>query len=269
MEKYWPMIIDYGLKVIGVIVLFIVAWILSKWISNLMTTRLEKRKFDKTLSRFLGKMVRWSILAVAVVACLGIFGVQTTSFAAVFGGASLAVGLAFQGSLSNFASGVMIIVFRPFSVDDVITVSGITGKVIEIGLFTCKLDTPDNRRMILPNKAVFASNIENVTFHQTRRVDVKVGTDYGARLDETRAVLEKAAAGVPGRLDDPAPQIVLSELGGSSVDWVVRVWCKTEDYWGIKEAVTNAVKLALDEAGIGIPFPQMDVHLDGAVAKSE
>ncbi|MDY7096273.1 MAG: mechanosensitive ion channel family protein, partial [Acidobacteriota bacterium] len=139
---------------------------------------------------------------------------------------------------------------------------GITGKVEEISLFTSIIDTPDNRRFIVPNSEVFDNVIENKTYHPTRRVDISVGTDYSADLDHTREVLMAAAEAVPGRLEDPSPQVVLQELGGSSIDWSVRVWSTTADFWTVREATVRQVKVALDEAGIGIPFPQMDVHMD-------
>jgi small conductance mechanosensitive channel len=193
------------------------------------------------------------------------FGIQTTSFAAVIGAAAFAIGLAFQGTLSNIASGVMLLIFRPFKVSDVINAAGVTGRVIEIGLFTTCFDTLDNRRIFVPNALIFGGTIENVTYHEKRRVDVSVGTDYGADLDEVRAVLERSIASVEGAVDDPEPQIYLLELGGSSIDWSVRVWCMTDDYWPVREATTRAVKIGLDAAGIGIPFPQMDVHVDGSL----
>ena len=198
-----------------------------------------------------------------IIACLQVFGVDTTSFAAVLGAASLAVGLACQGSLSNVAAGVMLMVFRPFKVGDFIKCNGESGVVQSIELFSTEIDTPDNRRIILPNGKVFGATIENVTFHDIRRVDVAVGTAYGADLDATRDVLLKAASGVEGLIDDPekVPAVVLAELGDSSINWSVRVWAKTTDYWPTRDAVTRACKLALDEAGISIPFPQMDVWM--------
>ena len=267
-EETWILITQYATRVAGVLVLLFVGFIVAGWVGRLVWRGCQRGKLDPTLGKFFAKMARWAILIFVVLACLGVFGVNTTSFAAVLAAAGLAVGLALQGSLSNFAAGVMLLVFRPFKVGDVVTVNGCTGKVNEIELFTTTLDTPDNRRLILPNSAVFGTTIENITFHSTRRVDVAVGADYSADIDKTREVLEKAAKGVPGILEDPPPQIVLGELGGSSVDWVVRVWCATSDYWPTKEATTRAVKMGLDEAGIGIPFPQMDVHLDGAVKQS-
>lgn len=161
----------------------------------------------------------------------------------------------------------MLLIFRPFEVGDTVSVAGITGKVVELDLFTTQFDTFDNRRIIVPNGSVFGAAIENATHHPTRRVDVDVGTDYGAELSETRAVLERVAANAEGVLEEPAPQVYLKQLGGSSIDWVVRVWVDTADYWAVRERITEGIKVALDDAGIGIPFPQMDVHLDGTVAE--
>lgn len=262
MEDIVKLIVDYGTKIVGVLIFIVVAWIVAGMVGNAVRRTGEKRNLDKAVSRFLGQLIKWGILAAAVVAAMGVFGIETTSFAAILASAGLAVGLAFQGSLSNFAAGIMLLTFRPFTVDDWINTGGTVGKVMEIGLFTVTLDTPDNRRIIVPNSAVFGATIENITFHDTRRVDVAVGTDYGADLRRTRDVLEQVAASIEGGLEDPAPVVYLKELGGSSIDWSVRVWAPTDDYWAVRERMTNQIKDALDEAGIGIPFPQMDVHLD-------
>lgn len=257
--------LNYGIKIAGALTLLFFAWVIAAWTGRLVNRRLERAEFDLTLTRFFANMTRYAILVMALLACLGVFGVQTTSFAAVIGAAGLAVGLALQGTLSNFAAGVMLLIFRPFMIGDVVEASGIRGKITAIELFTTTFDTPDNRRFIVPNSLIFGATIENVTYHPTRRVDVSVGADYGADIDATRAVLEKAAASVPGRIDDPAPQIFLEQLGGSSVDWQVRVWCDTDAYWDVYQATVRAVKREMDAAGIGIPFPQMDVHLDGTL----
>ena len=198
---------------------------------------------------------------------MGVFGIETTSFAAVIGAAGLAIGLAFQGTLSNFAAGMMLLIFRPFKVGDVVTVDGHTGKVAELELFTTELTTPDNRRLIVPNNKIFGSTIENITHHPIRRVDVPVGVDYTAGIDQVREILEQVPPRIPGVLEDPSYQIFLKELGASSVDWVVRVWCKTEDFWDVHQATIRSTKMALDAEGIGIPFPQLDVHLDPEVTK--
>jgi small conductance mechanosensitive channel len=260
--KYVPIAVGYGLKVVGVLVVLFVAWIIAGWIARISVRGMAKAQLDETLTRFFGKLIKWLILLLAILGCIGAFGINTTSFAAVIGAAGLAVGLAFQGTLANFSAGVMLLVFRPFKVDDVVNVAGQTGKVIGIELFTVTLDTFDNRRIIIPNSAVFGTTIENITHHPIRRADVDVGVDYSADIDRVREILTQAAKSVEGGLEDPEPGIVLLSLGASSVDWSVRVWAKNEDFGAVKQGTTRAVKKALDEAGIGIPYPQMDVHLD-------
>ncbi len=253
---------QWGLRVVGAVGALFVAWIVAGWLSGTLRRQLERRSFDATLTKFFSKLLRYAILVAAVLGVLGIFGIETTSFAAVIGAAGLAIGLAFQGTLSNFAAGVMLLVFRPFKVGDVVTVGGQTGGVTEIELFTTSLTTPDNRVIILPNSQVFGHTIENLTANSTRRVDVPVGVSYAADIDATRKVLTAAVAQIPGVLSDPAPQVFLKSLGASSVDWVLRVWTNTAEYWVVYEATVRAAKVALDGAGISIPFPQIDVHLD-------
>ena len=261
-EMAKPWIGDYGARVVGVLVLVLVAWILSSWLERFVVRALGRASFDLTLTKFFGSVARWVLLVLAGLAALSIFGVETTSFAAIIAASGLAIGLAFQSTLSSFAAGIMLLVFRPFKVGDVVKTAGETGVVDEIALFNTRLDTFDNRRVILPNSAVFGSTIENVSHHPHRRADVSVGVDYGADIDETRRILESAVESVTGSLSDPAPQVVLTGLGGSSVDWEVRVWAPASQFGDVKQAAIRAVKLALDDAGIGIPFPQMDVHLD-------
>jgi small conductance mechanosensitive channel len=248
--------------VLTVLVLIIVAHIVSCWIGRIATKGLEKAKVEKTLARFLGQGARWGVMIMALLACLSKFGIQTTSFAAVIGASALAVGLAFQGSLSHLAAGIMLLIFRPFKVGDLISAAGQLGIVENIELFNTMIDTPDNRRIIIPNGVLFGATIENLSHHPTRRVDIKVGVEYGADLDKTREVLTAAALAVPDTLADPASQIILLNLGDSSVDWQVRVWTETANYWTVWDAGTKIVKQHLDDAGLGIPFPQVDVHLD-------
>jgi small conductance mechanosensitive channel len=232
------------------------------WARGSMLRAMEKAKVEATLARFFSTLTRYLILLLAVLAALGAFGIETTSFAAVLGAASLAIGLAFQGSLSHLASGVMLLIFRPFKVGDVITVAGQTGKIDEIELFTTRMITPDNPLIILPNGAVFGSTIENVTAFDTRRCDIPIGVSYDADIDATRKVLETLTAADAGVMKEPAPVVVLTGLGGSSVDWAVRAWVKASDYWAVRERLTRAMKYELEKAGIGIPYPQMDVHVD-------
>jgi len=262
LKELTPTLIDYGVRVIGVLFALWIAFKIARWAEKRVVAGLEKRKFDQALSLFFGSLVRWLFVVAATLACLGIFGIETTSFAAILGAASLAVGLAFQGTLSNFSAGVMLLTFRPFKIGDLVQLSGQLGTVAEIGLFTTALDTLDHRRIIIPNGAVISTTIENLTHNDKRRVDIKVGVSYSEDLDKVREVLEAVAKGVPGRHAEAGHQVILLELGGSSVDWQVRVWCETDAYWDVWDATVNAVKQGLDKAGISIPFPQMDVHLD-------
>jgi small conductance mechanosensitive channel len=261
-DKGYDLLIKYGPRVVGAILFLFAVFVVAGWAGRLTRKAMERAKVDATLSRFLGQIARWGVLALGFISCLSIFNVDVTSFAVLLGACGLAVGLALQGSLSNLAAGVMLLIFRPFKVSDVVVIGGQLGKIQEIDLFNTMMDTFDNRRIIVPNGTIFGATIENITHHPTRRVDIAVGVEYSADLDKTREVLTAAAAKVPDKLADPAPQIILLSLGNSSVDWQVRVWCKTEDYWTVWDAATKIVKQSLDEAGLGIPFPQMDVHLD-------
>ena len=267
-STYIEPLMEHGPKVLGVLLALFFAWVIANWTERGVRVALEGRNFDAILIRFFVKLARYVILIAAVLGCLGVFGIQTAGFAAVLAAAGFAVGMAFQGTLGNFAAGIMLLVFRPFKVGDLVEVNGETGTCEHIDLFTCEFRTLDNKKLIIPNGAVFGSTITNYTGYEIRRVDIDVGAEYAADLDATRAVLEKAAATIPGMIQEPAPQIVLKALGGSSIDWQVRVWCKTGDYWDVWQATTRACKISLDEAGIGIPFPQQDVHLDDALIKA-
>ncbi len=260
-EALVALLTEFVPKVAGVIALLVVAWIVSGWLGRSVRRAIGAR-IDQTIANFFGSLTKYAVLIMALLSVLQIFGVGTTSFAAVIGAAGLAIGLALQGTLGNFSSGIMLLAFRPFKVGDVVSSGGVTGKVADIGLFSTEIDTFDNRRFTVPNGSIYGSTIENISYHPTRRVDVTVGTDYPASIADTRQVLLAAVADVENVLADPAPAAVLTGLGDSSIDWVVRVWVNSEDYWGVKEAVTQRVKEKLDEAGIGIPYPQMDVHLD-------
>jgi small conductance mechanosensitive channel len=257
-------LISYGTRILGVILIIFLGFIVAKWVQSSVKKRLSKTDLDATLTSFIAGLVYWLVVVIAFVSCLGIFGVETTSFAAVLGGASVAIGLAFQGSLSNLAAGAMLLIFRPFKVGDVVEVGGETGKVTELSLFFTNMDTPDNRRIIIPNGQIFGKTIENKTFHETRRCDVSIGVGYGDDLDKAREVLLEAAKSVEGVMEDPEPQIYMTELGGSSVNFSVRVWCSTADYWDIKEEVMQTAKEACDEHGLDIPYPHTVVIQDTA-----
>lgn len=255
-----------GWPVTKAIILIIIAVMVSRWVGRIVASATAKARVEATLSKFFGAVARWLVLILAALTILQTFGIQTTSFAAVVAALGFAVGLALSGTLGNIAAGVMLLIFRPFKVGDFVIVNGISGTVDEIELFTTTLDTPDKRRLIIPNSTIFGATIENISFHPVRRVDVNVGVEYAADVRRTRKVLLDAVQEVEGVLEDPAPAAVLSELADSSVNWVVRVWVKAPDYWPVRERVTEAVKLSLDAARIGIPFPQREVwvrHANG------
>jgi small conductance mechanosensitive channel len=254
---------NYLAPALLVILLLIVAYLIGKFLARLSSAPVSRR-VDETLGKFIGKVVFYAVMIGAVLGVLQYVGIGVASFAAIIAAAGFAVGLAFQGTLSNFSAGIMLLTFRPFKVGHVINAAGVVGKVDEIDLFTTTLDTPDNRRLIVPNSAIFGSTIENISFHGERRVDVNVGVEYRADIDRTREVLAAAAATVPGLIegDGRGFAVVLGDLSDSAVTWTVRVWVPAASFFAAREALTRAIKMHLDQAGIGIPFPQMDVHLD-------
>lgn len=251
----------YGIPALKALVILVLAWIIAGWVKRILTGALTKAKVEITLAKFLANLARWGVLLLAAMSVLDTVGIRTTSFAAVIAAMGFAIGLALSGSLGNLAAGVMLMLFRPFKVGDVITTSGVTGSVDEIELFSTTLITPDNRKFIMPNGSVFNTTIENLTANPTRRVDVEVGVEYNADVDATRKVLEEAVKSVPGILEEPGPVVYLDSLGDSAVKWKVRAWAKTGDYWKVREQLTRAVKVGLDKSGLEIPFPQMVVHM--------
>lgn len=254
-------LMSLGVKAGIALGLLILTLLFASIVARLTTAILRRSNVDETLAIFMGKGVRWGIMLLAVIACISTLGVDTTSFAAVIAAMGLAVGMALQGTLGNFASGVLLLIFRPFKVGDVVNVSGQIGTVVEIDFFATILDTADNRRVILSNGSVLGGNIENITYHDTRRVDVVLGTGYSDDIDGVRDVLKQVAESVEGRLAEKDVAIVLTNLGASSIEWSVRVWSKTEDYWAVRDRLTRDVKYAVENAGYNIPFNQMDVNV--------
>ena len=263
----WPLLERFLLPVIYAVLILVLGLFLSKVLSKLVERSTRRVRVDETLVRFFGKLVFYAGAVLTLVSCVSMLGIPIASFAAILAAAGFAIGMALSGTLSSFAAGVMLLVFRPFKVGDVVAAAGIgPAKVHAIELFQTTFDTFDNRRFIVPNREVFDGTIENVSHHSDRRVDVSVGTAYDADLDHVRGVLEAAAEAealaehrVVG--EGRGHQVVLLALGGSSVDWVVRFWCPAADFWTVKEKLTREVKRGLDAAGISIPFPQMDIHL--------
>jgi len=256
--------IDWGLPfaqdLMLALVIFIIGWIVSKWTNKLVQKAMAKGNTDVALGRFLGSIAQYTVLVAAIIAALGTVGIQTTSVVAVFASAGLAVGLALQGSLSNFASGVMILFFKPFILNDMITAGGHTGVAVDIGLFATTLHTPDNMKIIIPNSAITGGSIVNITTLGTRRGAIDVGVAYGADLEKAKAVLEKAASKPGMVLSDPAPAVAFVGLGASSLDFKVMTWCNSPDYLAMLHAVRCEVYDELNAAGIEIPFAQIVVH---------
>lgn len=253
----------YGGLIVGIakaLLIFVLGWFAAKWVHRLGLGLLRRRKIDEAVARFLAVLLQYMVLAATVIAALGTVGIETTSLVAVLGSIALAVGLALQGSLAHFASGVMILMFRPFAIGDVVTVGGNTGTVEEIGLFATTMLTADNHRVVVPNSQVTGSSIINLTVMGTRRGEVSVGVAYGTSTAEVMAVLLEAAKSVPSVLAEPAPAVALVGFGASSVDYKVFVWAKSADWLATVGATRVAVYEALDRAGIEIPFDQVVVH---------
>jgi len=251
----------YGLKIIAAIVIFVVGRWVARALRNVAKKMMAKGDVDETLISFVGNLTYITLLAFVIIAALNQLGIQTTSFIAVIGAAGLAIGLALQGSLANFAAGVLMIIFRPFKAGDYIEGAGVAGVVEEIQIFATQLKTPDNKKIIVPNAKMMGDNITNYSAKDTRRVDMVIGVGYGDDLKKVREVLEDILAKDDRILEDPAPTIGVLELGDNSVNFAVRPWVKTEDYWGAYFDVTETVKRRFDEEGISIPYPQRDVHL--------
>ena len=227
---------------------------------------MQKQGVDKTLETFICNLVRVALLVVVIIAAIGAMGIETTSFIAIFGAAGLAVGLALQGSLSNFAAGVLIVLFRPYRVGNFVEAAGISGTVEQVQILTTVLTTPDNKQIIVPNSQIMNSIITNFSAKATRRVDMVVGVSYSDDLDLVRKVLEELVAADDRILADPACKIAVSELADSSVNFILRPWVNAADYWGVKFELTEAIKKRFDQEGISIPFPQQDVHVHKAYA---
>ena len=259
------LVTEFGIPLVIAIAVLFFGYMVASFIGRTSNKFVSKR-VDPTLGRFTGKIAKTLTFLFIAMGLLSYYGIELTSLAAILAAAGFAIGMALAGTISNFAAGVMLQLFRPFKIGDYVIIAGTSGTVEGIDLFTTQLNTPDNRRLIVPNSEIFGTTIENATHNQYRRVDVSVGCDYSACLDETRATLEGAIKDIPNTVSEPASQVYLMDLGDSSVNWTVRIWAKPADYWAVREDVTVAVKKALDAAGIGIPFPQMDVHLSQPLA---
>jgi len=253
--------IDLAIKATTALAIFLIGKFIVRIVVRATATLMQNQEVDKTLETFICNLVRTVLMVVVIIAAIGAIGVQTTSFIAIFGAAGLAVGLALQGSLSNFASGVLIVLFRPYRVGDWIEAAGISGGVEEVQILTTILKTGDNKQIIVPNSQIMNSIITNYSVNDTRRVDMVVGVSYEDDIDKVRKTLEELIAAEERILPEPAPTIAVSALADSSVNFVVRPWVKTSDYWGVMFDMTEAIKKRFDKDGISFPFPQQDVHL--------
>ena len=253
--------VDFAINVAIALAIFYVGKMLISLVVRGLHKVMQRQQVDKTLETFVCNLVRMVLLVIVVIAAIGQVGIETTSFIAIFGAAGLAVGLALQGSLSNFAAGVLIVLFRPYRVGDFIEAAGISGSVEQVQILTTVLKTGDNKQVIVPNGQIMDSIITNYSANDTRRVDMVVGVSYDDDLDKVRDTIKELIAAEDRILDEPACTIAVSALADSSVNFVVRPWVKTPDYWGVMFDLTEAIKKRFDKDGITFPFPQQDVHV--------
>lgn len=253
--------IEFAKNIAVALVIFYVGRLVVRLLSKMLRKAMQKQEVDKTLETFVCNLISTILMVFVIIAAISQVGVQTTSLIALVGAAGLAVGLALQGSLSNFASGVLIVLFRPYKVGDFIEAAGISGSVEEVQILTTVLKTGDNKRVIVPNSQIMDSIITNYSANDKRRVDMIVGVSYGDDLNKVRKTLEELVAADARILKDPACTIAVAELADSSVNFVLRPWVETGDYWAVKFELTEAIKKRFDEDGISFPFPQQDVHL--------
>lgn len=252
---------DFGVKLVVAIVIFVVGRIVARMISNTIRKVLARQEVDKILETFVSNLAYWVMMTFVIIAAINQLGIQTTSLIAVMGAAGLAIGLALQGSLSNFAAGVLIVLFRPYRVGDFVEAAGVSGAVVHVQILTTVLKTGDNKQIIVPNAQIMSSIITNYSANDTRRVDLTVGVSYEDDLDKVRKTLTEIIDADERVLKDPACQIAVKELGDSSVNFTVRPWAKTSDFWGVYFDLTETIKKRFDQEGISFPFPQQDVHV--------
>lgn len=269
MQKATEIFYTYGPRIITALLIFIIGRWIAKWISLLLAKAMHRAKVDSTLVGFIKNLSYSLMLVIIAIAAINKLGVQTTSLVAIVGAAGLAVGLALQGSLSNFAAGVMIIIFKPFSVGDFITAAGTMGSVVEIGIFNTILNHPDNRRTIVPNSKIIGDNISNFSAIEKRRIDLVFGISYTDNIKIAKDTLTALVEADERILKDPAPVIAVSELGDSSVNLVCRPYVRPGDYWDVYFSLLEKGKMELEKNGITIPFPQRDVHVFSAKSVKE
>jgi len=263
LDKGQELAVTYGPKVVAALIVFIVGRFIVKLLCRLLKKVMDKRKMDETISGFLTSLLGAIGLTLVILSAVQTLGVETTSFVAILGAATLAIGFALQGSLGNFAAGVMLLIFRPFKQGDFVEVAGTSGTVESQAVFATTLKTPDNKRVIVPNSAITDGNITNYSAMPTRRVDMVMGISYDD-IKSAKDVIQRVVSADDRVLADPPATIAVAELADSSVNIVVRPWCNSGDYWGLKFDLTEKLKVELENAGCCIPYPQRDVHVHGS-----
>ena len=260
-QKVWELLTIYGLNIIAALVIFVVGRWVAKLIKNLTEKVMQKKNIDPTLISFIGDLTYFILLTFVIIAALNQLGIQTTSFIAILGAAGLAIGLALQGSLANFAAGILMIIFRPFKVGDFIEGAGVAGTVENIQVFTTQLQSPDNKTIIIPNAKLTGDNITNYSTKGTRRVELVVGISYHDDIDKAKQIMLDVLAADARVLKDPIPVVAIKELADSSVNFVIRPWVNVSDYWNVYFDTIENIKKRFDKEGVSIPFPQRDVHM--------
>ncbi len=253
--------IDYGVRFAGAVLVFFIGWIVSKKIVSFARKTMEKAGFDITLAKFLGDFAYVILIILVIIASLGTLGVNTTSFVAILGALTFAVGFALKDQLSNFGAGVLLLIFRPFKVGDFVEAGGATGVVEEIGIINTKMRTGDNRLIYVSNSNIVGGNITNYSAKDTRRIDLTIGVGYEDDLKKVKEVIWDILNSDDRILKEPAPTVAVSELADSSVNFVVRPWVKSSDYWPVYFDLLETIKTRFDREGINIPYPQMDIHI--------
>ena len=266
MNEYINLAVIYGIKIIGAFAVFIIGKWLAKLLTKLFRKGLEKSDTDIMLIKFLGDLVYFGLFVLVIIAALGTLGVNTTSFAAIVGAAGLAIGLALQQNFSNFGAGVIILFLRPFKVGDFVEAGGATGVIESISIFNTTVKTGDNKIIIVPNSNIIGGNIVNYSKEPVKRIDLVIGVGYEDDLKLVKSTLGEILNSHPKVLKDPVPAVALAELADSSVNFNVRPWVKSEDYWEVRSELLETVKTTFDEKGINIPYPQIDVHVDNKAA---
>jgi small conductance mechanosensitive channel len=260
-EKFQAVSVDFGIKFITAIAIFYIGRLIARFVSKGIHKIMEAQKVDKILESFVTNLVYWTLMTFVIIAAINQIGIQTTSLIAIMGAAGLAIGLALQGSLANFAAGILIVMFRPYRVGDFVEAAGVAGSVVQVQILSTILKTVDNKQIVVPNAQIMSSIITNFSANETRRVDLVICISYNDDIDKTRTIIQELINADNRILKDPACLIAVSELADSSVNIAVRPWVKTANYMSVKFGLTETIKKRFDKEGISFPFPQQDVHI--------